>query len=108
LKEYLEGNRQQFTIPIHAKGTPFQLKVWEELRRIPYGETKSYGELAVNVGNPKGQRAVGMANHCNPIGVIVPCHRVIGKSGSLTGYAGGVDIKQRLLELEGALNFKRI
>lgn len=104
LLDYLKGNRQQFTIPIHQMGTPFQMKVWEELRRIPYGETRSYGELAVNVGNPKGQRAVGMANHCNPIGIVVPCHRVIGKNGSLTGYAGGLDIKQRLLELEGALH----
>ncbi|AFM39791.1 O-6-methylguanine DNA methyltransferase [Desulfosporosinus acidiphilus SJ4] len=102
LKEYFEGNRRDFTIPIHSQGTPFQQKVWEELRRIPYGETRSYGELAVNLGNPKGQRAVGMANHCNPIGIIVPCHRVIGKNGSLTGYAGGLDIKQRLLELEGS------
>ncbi|WP_088227995.1 DVU0298 family protein [Desulfosporosinus sp. FKB] len=105
LKEYFEGTRRLFSIPIHSKGTPFQQKVWEELRRIPYGETRSYGELAVNVGNPQGQRAVGMANHCNPIGIIVPCHRVIGKNGSLTGYAGGVDIKQRLLELEGAWRF---
>lgn len=101
LQEYLTGKRQEFTIPLHQIGTPFQLKVWEELLRIPYGEVRSYGEIAARVGNPKGQRAVGMANNRNPIGIAVPCHRVIGKNGSLTGYAGGVDIKQRLLELEG-------
>ncbi|MDR3540644.1 MAG: methylated-DNA--[protein]-cysteine S-methyltransferase [Desulfosporosinus sp.] len=101
LQEYLAGKIKVFTIPLHQLGTPFQLKVWEELRRIPYGETRSYGEIATKVGNPKGQRAVGMANNRNPIGIVVPCHRVIGKGGSLTGYAGGVEIKQRLLELEG-------
>ena len=101
LKEYLAGKRKGFTIPLHQMGTPFQLKVWEELGRIPYGKTLSYGELAMRVENPKGQRAVGMANNRNPIGIVVPCHRVIGKNGSLTGYAGGLDIKQRLLELEG-------
>lgn len=100
LKEYLTGKRDKFKIPLHQVGTPFQLQVWEELLRIPYGETRSYSEIAARVGNPKGQRAVGMANNRNPIGIVVPCHRVIGKSGSLTGYAGGLDIKQRLLELE--------
>lgn len=103
LQEYLVEKRQKFTIPLHQIGTPFQLQVWEELLRIPYGETRSYGEIATKVGNLKGQRAVGMANHRNPIGVIVPCHRVIGKNGNLTGYAGGLDIKQSLLELEGAI-----
>jgi methylated-DNA-[protein]-cysteine S-methyltransferase len=103
LQEYVTGKRKEFTIPLHQIGTPFQLKVWEELLRIPYGETRSYGEIATKVENLKGQRAVGMANHRNPIGVIVPCHRVIGKNGNLTGYAGGLDIKQRLLELEGAI-----
>ena len=101
LQEYVNGKRQEFTLPLHQIGTPFQLKVWEELLRIPYGQTRSYGDIAMSVGNPKGQRAVGMANNRNPIGIVVPCHRVIGKSGSLTGYAGGLDIKQRLLELEG-------
>lgn len=100
LQEYVAGKRKEFTIPLHQIGTPFQLKVWEELLRIPYGQTRSYGEIAVRVDNPKGQRAVGMANNRNPIGIVVPCHRVIGKNGSLTGYAGGLDIKQRLLELE--------
>ncbi len=103
LQEYLLEQRQEFTIPLHQLGTPFQCQVWEELLRIPYGETRSYGEIATKVQNIKGQRAVGMANHRNPIGVIVPCHRVIGKNGNLTGYAGGLDIKQRLLELEGAI-----
>lgn len=101
LKEYFTGKSKKFTIPLHQVGTPFQLQVWKELLRIPYGETRSYAEIAARVGNPKGQRAVGMANNRNPIGIVVPCHRVIGKSGSLTGYAGGLDIKQRLLELEG-------
>lgn len=100
LKAYLEGQRREFTLPLQPKGTEFQLKIWEELRKIPYGETCSYGEIAQKVGNPKGQRAVGMANHNNPIAVIVPCHRVVGKNGALTGYAGGIDVKERLLELE--------
>lgn len=103
LQEYLAEQRQEFTIPLHQIGTPFQRQVWGELLRIPYGETRSYGEIATKVNNLKGQRAVGMANHRNPIGVMVPCHRVIGKNGNLTGYAGGLDIKQRLLELEGAI-----
>jgi O-6-methylguanine DNA methyltransferase len=100
LQEYLAEKRKVFTIPLHQIGTPFQRRVWEELLRIPYGETRSYGEIAIKVKNLKGQRAVGMANHRNPIAVIVPCHRVIGKNGNLTGYADGLDIKQRLLELE--------
>lgn len=100
LQEYLAGKGKEFTIPLHQIGTPFQLSVWEELLRIPYGETRTYGDIASKVGNPKGQRAVGMANNRNPIGIVVPCHRVIGKGGSLIGYAGGLDIKQRLLELE--------
>lgn len=102
-QEYLIGNRKEFAIPLHQIGTPFQLQVWEELMHIPYGETRSYGDIAAKVENLRGQRAVGMANHKNPIGVVVPCHRVIGKNGNLTGYAGGLDIKQRLLELEGAI-----
>ena len=102
-QEYLVGKRKEFTIPLNQLGTPFQLQVWEELLCIPYGETRSYGDIATKVENLKGQRAVGMANHRNPIGVMVPCHRVIGKNGNLTGYAGGLDIKQRLLELEGAI-----
>jgi methylated-DNA-[protein]-cysteine S-methyltransferase len=104
LNEYLAGKRKTFTVPLHFMGTPFQLKVWDELRRIPYGETRSYGELAGRVGNLKAQRAVGMANNKNPIAILVPCHRVIGKDGSLTGYAGGLELKRRLLELEGVLS----
>ncbi|KGK91884.1 6-O-methylguanine DNA methyltransferase [Desulfosporosinus sp. HMP52] len=102
LSEYFSGQRQEFTIPLHQIGTPFQLQVWEELLRIPYGETRSYGDIAAKVGNPKGSRAVGMANNQNPLGIVVPCHRVIGKNGSLTGYAGGLNVKAKLLELEGA------
>lgn len=100
LKEYFAGNLQEFTIPLDRKGTPFQLQVWGELSRIPYGETRSYSDIARQIGNPKGQRAVGLANNKNPIGVIVPCHRVIGKKGALVGYASGIDHKERLLKLE--------
>ncbi|AHF06331.1 methylated-DNA--protein-cysteine methyltransferase [Desulfitobacterium metallireducens DSM 15288] len=100
LNEYFVGQRQDFTLSLYPLGTPFQLSVWEELKKIPYGETCSYGDIARRLGNPKGQRAVGMANHNNPIGVIVPCHRVIGKNGDLTGYAGGIHLKERLLALE--------
>lgn len=104
LVEYAEGRRKSFDLPLAAKGTEFQKKVWDALRSIPYGETRTYKQIAEQVGNPKGCRAVGMANNKNPIGIIVPCHRVIGSDGSLTGYAGGVDIKRRLLELEQNLN----
>ena len=100
LREYFAGMRRQFSVPLHPSGTDFQLRVWNALKEIPYGETVSYGELAKRIGNPKTARAVGMANHCNPIPVIVPCHRVIGANGRLTGYAGGLDVKQKLLELE--------
>lgn len=103
IRAYFAGDLKTFTLPLHQVGTPFQLRVWEELLRIPYGETCSYGEMAKRVDNPKGQRAVGMANNKNPIGIVVPCHRVIGKNGDLTGYAGGLHYKQRLLELEGSL-----
>lgn len=100
LQEYLAGQRKKFDIPIKMKGTQFQIKVWNELLKIPYGQTRSYQEIAVAIENPKAVRAVGMANHNNPIGIIVPCHRVIGKNGNLTGYAGGLDIKEKLLKLE--------
>lgn len=102
LEEYFQGKRREFDLPLNPAGTEFQKKVWEALRTIPYGETRSYGEIAVQVGNPKAFRAVGMANHKNPIAIMVPCHRVIGKNGSLTGYAGGLDFKKKLLELESA------
>ncbi len=100
LEEYFSGKRTQFDLPLAATGTAFQQSVWQALCRIPYGETWSYQQLADEIGNPKAVRAVGLANGKNPISIIVPCHRVIGKSGKLTGYAGGVDTKQKLLELE--------
>ena len=100
LAEYFAGQRQAFDLPLRMQGTPFQQKVWAALRTIPYGETRSYGQIAVQVGNPKAGRAVGMANNRNPIAIIVPCHRVIGANGSLTGYAGGLNVKQELLALE--------
>lgn len=103
LREYFAGTLKEFTAPLHQVGTPFQIKVWQELCRIPYGVTCSYVDIAEKVGCPKGSRAVGLANSKNPIGIVVPCHRVIGKNGKLTGYAGGLDKKQMLLELEGAL-----
>lgn len=100
LREYLAGERKEFTVPLSPKGTEFQRRVWKSLRAIPYGETRSYREIADSVGCPKGFRAVGMANNRNPIPIIIPCHRVIGADGSLTGYGGGLDIKVRLLKLE--------
>ncbi|MEL0607440.1 methylated-DNA--[protein]-cysteine S-methyltransferase [Vibrio echinoideorum] len=101
LSRYFAGEAIQFTVPIAVKGTPFQQSVWQALTTIPYGETWSYAQLADAIGNPKAVRAVGLANGKNPVSVIVPCHRVIGKNGKLTGYAGGVERKQRLLVIEG-------
>ena len=103
LSEYFSGTRKQFDLPILLAGTGFQKKVWQALTGIPWGETRTYGQIAAAIGNPQGSRAVGMANHRNPIPIVVPCHRVIGAGGSLTGYAGGLDIKRKLLELEGVL-----
>ncbi|MGW1721849.1 methylated-DNA--[protein]-cysteine S-methyltransferase [Streptomyces sp. NPDC002306] len=100
LEAYFAGELQEFTLELRLAGTPFQRTVWEQLCRIPYGETRSYGELADALGNPKASRAVGLANGKNPIGIIVPCHRVIGAGGGLTGYGGGLDRKQRLLHFE--------
>jgi len=100
LTEYFEGKRTQFDLPLDVEGTPFQKAVWSELLRIPYGETRTYGEIAKAVGRPGAARAVGMANHENPIAVVIPCHRVIGRDGSLTGYAGGVHLKAQLLSIE--------
>lgn len=100
LREYFRGERKSFDLPLAPRGTQFQLKVWAALREIPYGQTRSYGQIAQAVGNPKACRAVGMANNRNPIAIIVPCHRVIGADGSLTGYAGGLETKRFLLELE--------
>jgi methylated-DNA-[protein]-cysteine S-methyltransferase len=101
IKEYLNGKRKKFNLPLKLFGTDFQISVWEALLTIPYGETRSYGEIAEQIGNAKACRAVGMANHWNPIAIIVPCHRVIGADGSLTGFGGGVKLKRQLLELEG-------
>jgi len=103
LAEYLAGRRRDFDLPLETGGTEFQRLCWEALLRIPYGATRTYGEMAREIGRPAAVRAVGHANHDNPIGVIIPCHRVIGANGSLTGYAGGLDMKRVLLELEGAL-----
>lgn len=100
LREYFAGRRKDFSIPLAPAGTDFQKKVWKELTHIPYGETRSYGEIARLMGNPRACRAVGMANHNNPIPVLIPCHRVIGKNGELTGYAGGLEKKTALLKLE--------
>ncbi len=102
LKEYFEGSRTQFAFPMRAEGTAFQNAVWDALRKIPYGETMSYGEIANAVGNAKASRAVGMACNRNPIMIAVPCHRVVGANGSLTGYAYGTGMKQVLLDLERA------
>ncbi|QIY78214.1 methylated-DNA--[protein]-cysteine S-methyltransferase [Chromobacterium violaceum] len=100
LAEYQAGDRQSFDLPLAPQGTPFQQKVWAALRDIPYGHTVSYGELARALGNPDGARAVGRANATNPIALIVPCHRVLGADGSLTGYAGGLPLKAALLRFE--------
>ena len=100
LNAYFQGELKEFTLPLRLDGTPFQRTVWDQLRRIPYGETRSYGELADALGNPGASRAVGLANGKNPIGIIVPCHRVVGANGSLTGYGGGLPAKQLLLDLE--------
>lgn len=103
LEEYFAGERKVFTLPLSPSGTQFQQSVWEALRTIPYGETRTYGEIAAVVGRPKAARAVGMANHDNPLLIFTPCHRVIGKSGSLTGFACGLEAKRQLLELEAGL-----
>lgn len=100
LSEYFAGTRTVFTVPLHEQGTPFQKRVWAALRAIPYGETRSYGQIAAQIGNPKAARAVGMANNRNPIMIITPCHRVIGADGSLVGFGGGLPMKKYLLELE--------
>lgn len=100
LKEYVEGKRKVFSRPLVLEGTSFQKAVWDALIAIPYGETRSYQQIAETVNSPKALRAVGQACHVNPIGIIVPCHRVIGKNGKLTGYAGGLDYKVLLLKHE--------
>ena len=100
LEEYFQGKRKEFTVPCVPEGTDFQKRVWEALTRIPYGVTRTYKEIAVEAGNPRASRAVGMANNKNPVPIIIPCHRVIGSDGKLTGYAGGLGVKEFLLNLE--------
>lgn len=100
LQEYFEGRRKAFDLPITLKGTPFQIAVWQALLGIPYGEVRTYGQIAAEIGNPTACRAVGQAANRNPLWILVPCHRVLGKNSALTGYAGGLDMKQWLLDLE--------
>jgi methylated-DNA-[protein]-cysteine S-methyltransferase len=102
LDEYFAGTRREFTVPLHPSGTAFQQRVWSELREIGYGETTSYGKIAGAIGEPGAARAVGLANGQNPLPIIVPCHRVVGANGSLTGYGGGLDAKRWLLSHEAA------
>jgi methylated-DNA-[protein]-cysteine S-methyltransferase len=106
LQAYFAGDLRVFTLPLDMQGTLFQKRVWSELEKIPYGETRSYMQIASAIGAPKAVRAVGAANGSNPVPIIVPCHRVISSSGKLTGYGGGLPLKQRLLELEGAVPMK--
>ena len=101
LKEYMDGQRNEFDLPLNPKGTEFLMKVWVELTNIPYGETRSYKDIAIAIGNKKASRAVGMANNKNPIPIVVPCHRVVGSNKKLVGYAGGLDLKEKLLNIEG-------
>ena len=100
LKEYFQGNRKFFELPLEPSGTEFQRKCWKALLEIPYGHTRSYGEIAKRIGNPKASRAVGLSNNRNPISIFIPCHRVIGANGKLVGYAGGLNVKEYLLNLE--------
>jgi len=104
LEEYFAGQRRQFSFALDLRGTDFQLACWNALLEIPYGETRSYADIARAVGRPQGFRAVGMANNRNPVAIVVPCHRVIASDGTLCGYGGGLDLKRKLLELEGALS----
>lgn len=100
LSQYFQGNKKTFTLPLNPHGTEFMKKVWRSLEKIPYGETRSYKEIAEDIENPKGCRAVGNANNKNPIHIFIPCHRVVGANGKLVGYAGGIEVKKFLLELE--------
>jgi len=100
LEAYFKGELMKFSVPVDARGTPFRERVWEVLRRIPYGVTVSYKDVAARMGSPKAVRAVGGANHNNPVSIIIPCHRVVGSNGSLTGYGGGMEAKRWLLEME--------
>lgn len=104
LNEYFQGERTVFDLPLEAEGTEFERMVWDALLTIPYGETRTYGQIAKQIGRPKASRAVGRANGLNPISIFIPCHRVIGSNGKLTGYAGGLDIKKKLLDMENINN----
>ena len=105
LQAYLDGDLRRFDLPLDPAGTPFQKQVWQQLLTIPYGETRSYREVAQTIGAPRAVRAVGAANGANPIAIVIPCHRVIGSSGKLVGYGGGLDLKRRLLALEKSASF---
>jgi methylated-DNA-[protein]-cysteine S-methyltransferase len=107
LREYFAGARTAFDLPLQPRGTQFQRNVWNRLREIPYGETISYGELARRIGNPKASRAVGAANGANPLPIVVPCHRVIGSTGALTGFGGGLSVKRFLLALESGITVQK-
>ena len=100
LEEYFNGSRTVFSLPLDIRGTEFQKSVWDALKKVPYGETRSYGEIARSIGKPKAARAVGNANRKNPIPIVIPCHRIIGSDGSMTGFGGGIPLKKKLLELE--------
>jgi len=100
LSEYFSEKRKEFDLPLNPKGTDFQRTVWEALQKIPYGEKQTYGFVAQSIGNPKACRAVGLANNRNPIWIVIPCHRVVGANGSLVGYGGGLEMKQKLLDIE--------
>ncbi len=100
LIQYFRGELREFSLPLDLRGTPFQIRCWEALRKIPYGQTCSYADIAREIGSPRAFRAVGQANHNNPVSIVVPCHRVVGAGGSLTGYGGGLEIKEKLLRLE--------
>jgi O-6-methylguanine DNA methyltransferase len=104
LEQYFAGKRREFNFPLDLRGSEFQLACWRALLAIPYGETRTYADIARAVGRPQGFRAVGMANNRNPVAIVVPCHRVIASDGALCGYGGGLDIKRKLLQLEGALS----
>lgn len=100
IDEYLDGCRTEFRLPLNPQGTPFQKSVWDALQRVYFGETRTYKQIAEAIGNPRSCRAVGLANNKNPIAIVIPCHRIIGSNGKLTGYAGGLDVKEKLLMLE--------
>lgn len=106
VNEYLTGRRKQFDVPLKYQGTQFQQSVWQELQKIPYGQTRSYQEIAIGIGNEKAVRAAGQANNKNPIMIIIPCHRVIHKNGDITGFACGVEVKRYLLDLEKGMGLR--